>query len=404
MPRFNSSWLIFEEKCRLLKSLFIFSLFIYSVLAGCTPQPREKITDNLPVADRSIAKNTHQVSIEFAQHFSVGYGPGYKLVEVKDPWPQADQTFRYLLVEPGHSFPDIQADAVIEIPLKNIVCTSTSHIPLLTFIGESEKLIAFPSTNFITSPKIRDLIDQGKITDLGPLSGLNMESLLQINPDLVMGFGTGNQYRIFHSIANYNIPVVFNGDYMEETPLGRAEWLKFGAVFFNREKEADSVFNSIQRNYDSLINLVAQQTNRPTVFSGILYGDTWFMSGGQNYAAKLLEDAGADFIWKQNQETGWMELSFEVVYDKAHQADKWIGVGSYNSLEEINDGDHRYSLFSAYKNQEIYNYNARIGEKGGFEYFELGYARPDLILADLIKILYPHLLPDYQLYFYQKLD
>ena len=107
--------------------------------------------------------------ITFARHFDVQYGPGYKLLEVKDPWPQAERSFRYLLVDKGRESPAVEADLVIEIPLNNIVCTSTSHIPLLDLIGKSEKLIAFPNTDFISSPLVRELIDQGKVADLGPL-------------------------------------------------------------------------------------------------------------------------------------------------------------------------------------------------------------------------------------------
>jgi iron complex transport system substrate-binding protein len=144
-------------------------------------------------------------------------------------------------------------------------------------------------------------------------------------------------------------------------------------------------------------------TDRPGVFTGVVYGDTWFMPGGQNYGSVFFRDAGADYVWADNPSKEILQLSFESVYEKAADAGFWVGVATYNSLEAIRQADARYTGFRAYEQGNVYNYTARLSEMGGNEYFELGYARPDLILGDLAFIFHPDLMPGHELYFYEKL-
>jgi iron complex transport system substrate-binding protein len=373
---------------------------IVLLLAQCRPNERSETryhnTSN-HVADSIYA-------IKKAAHFSVEYYDAYKIVKVFDPWKGADKIFTYLLLQNDAARPDhIKADEVIRIPLDNIVCFSTTHIPLLEYIGEQDKLTGFPNTAYISSRVVRERIDEGMVKDLGSEMDVNVESLIALQPDMVMAFGMGEYTSQFNLIKKAGIPVVFNADYMEKDPLGRAEWIKFMALFFNKESVADSIFNAIETRYDSLKNLVAAVEHAPTVFSGIIYGDTWFMPGGKNYAAKFFEDAGAKYLWDDNTEDGYLKLSFENVYEKANGADYWIGVGSFASFDEMGRTDKRYGVFNAFKNRQIFNYNYKIGPAGGSEYFELGYLRPDLILGDLIKIFHPDKLPNYQMYFHQKL-
>ena len=138
--------------------------------------------------------------------------------------------------------------------------------------------------------------------------------------------------------------------------------------------------------------------------SGIVYGDAWFLPGGQNYAAQLFRDAGCSYIWEDTDSNGYLHLPFETVYEKAHDADLWIGTGSFKTLDEIRAADSRYVRFRPFRNKSVYNYDARQGARGGNEYLELGYLRPDLILKDLIKISHPSLLPEHQLFFHRKLE
>ena len=344
-------------------------------------------------------------SLKYASGFSWRHVGPVKYVTVHYPYPGATEGYQYLLVPDGEEVPDHDEQIqVIRTPIKKIVCTSTTHIPLLDYIGETHSLIGFPTTDYISSEVMRRRIDKDSVADLGIDKGMNIELLYSLHPDLVMGYTMSNDLGQLKKIRELGIPVVINAEYLEKHPLGRAEWIKFVALFYNKENEADSVFDDIEREYLATQELVKNVSVKPTVLSGIVYGDVWFMPAGKNYAARLLEDAGLDYLWKDTESTGFLELSFESVYTKAKDADLWIGVGSFNSLQEIQVAESRYGLFKPFNQKQVYTYNARKGAKGGSEFLELGYLRPDLILKDLVKIGHPELLPDYELFFHQRLN
>ena len=350
-------------------------------------------------------KETAHVELKYATGFSITTYDQYTIVDVKQPFQGATKGFRYFLIGQNQEVPDeIKNEKVIRTPLTSIVCTSTTHIPLLDYIGESEKLIGFPTTDYISSEKTRKWIDAGRVTDLGIDKGLNLELLVSIKPQLVMGYAMSADYGQFAKMEEMGIPVVLNAEYLERHPLGRAEWIKFVAAFFRKDSLASAVFESIEKSYLETTALASNVQDKPTVLSGIIYGDAWFLPGGKNYAARLLADAGCDYLWKNDSTNGYLELNFESVYDRGRRADLWIGVGPYTSLNELAAGDHRYAKFKPFTTGMIYNYDARKGAKGGNEFLELGYLRPDVILKDLVKIAHPEMLPDHQLYFHRRLQ
>lgn len=370
------------------------------ILLGCVLIACKQQKKNNTIAE----PNEFQSGIKYAEGFTVKYFEGYKLVEVKQPYQGSTSGYTYVLVEHGNPVPQHITDAkVIHIPISTIVCTSTTHIPLLDYLDESESLIGFPSLNYISSERMRELIDQGSVAELGIDKGMNLERIATLQPDMVMGYTMTGDLGQFKKIENLNIPVVINAEYLEKHPLGRAEWIKFMALFFNKEKLADSIFSAIEWAYMATRKLTAESTKKPTVFSGVVYGDTWFMPGGQNYAAQLLRDAGYDYLWSSTDSNGYLELSFELVYEQARDADFWIGVASFTSLKEIEAADNRYAKFKAFHQGNVFTYDARKGAKGGSEFLELGYLRPDWILQDLVKIAHPELLPEYTPYFHKQL-
>jgi iron complex transport system substrate-binding protein len=345
-----------------------------------------------------------RVTLKYAEGFNVTTHQGCKLVEVTYPYQGAASGYKYLLVPSGQDVPAHDADVkVIHTPIKSIVCTSTTHIPLLDYLHETQTLIGFPTTDYISSEQMRRRVDAGEVKELGKDNGLNVELLAVLKPDMVMGYVMTSDYGQFKKMEELGIPVVINGEYLEKHPLGRAEWIKFMALFYNKEVVADSVFNVIEKNYLAIQKRAATVSQRPTVLSGIVYGDAWFLPGGQNYAAKILKDAGCQYLWESDSSHGFLELSFESVFDKANQADLWIGVGTFSNLSEIEAADHRYARFKAFQTKQVYTNVARKGAKGGSELLELGYLRPDIILKDLVTIAHPELIPGDSLYFHEKL-
>lgn len=343
-------------------------------------------------------------TIRYAKGFGVSKLGSSKLVEITYPYKGATSGYKYLLVKKGVTPPKHDANVkVIFTPIERIVCTSTTHIPLLDYLNISEKLVGFPTTDYISSEKTRKLVDAGKVEELGAEKGMNLEKLAVLKPEAVMSYTMTADLGQLKKVQELGIPVILNAEYLEEHPLGRAEWIKFMALFFEKEKEADAVFSMIEKNYLETKQFADKTEKKPTVLSGVIYGDAWFMPGGQNYAAKLINDAGATYLWSSDSTKGFLQLSFESVFEKAHAADLWIGVASFSTLDEIKNADERYTKFNPYQIKQVYTYNARKGAKGGSEFLELGYLRPDIILKDLVKIAHPELLPEYQLYFHKRL-
>lgn len=373
------------------KLTFLFLSVISLVLITCSPKRNQ----------RAIQSST---PLKYATGFTLVKEGAATHVTITTPYPGATEGINYLLVPQGEPVPVVQPGIqIIRTPIARIVCTSTTHIPLLDYLNESNALVGFPTTDYISSPVMRKRIDNNEVVDLGVDKGMNLELLFSIHPEVVMGYTMTSDLGQLKKINELGIPVVINAEYLEKHPLGRAEWIKFMGLLFNKEKEADSIFNVIEEEYLNTAEK-AQETEKPTVLSGIVYGDTWFLPGGKNYAARLLQDAGTHYLWIDTDTNGFLELSFESVYEKAKEADFWIGVGSFSSLNEIKSSDARYALFKPFQQGQVYTYNVRKGAKGGSEFLELGYLRPDLILKDLVKIAHPELLPNYELYFHQKLN
>ena len=214
-------------------SILILTLLI--IVAGCQ-QKRSRVTE--------ISKASQLSTLRYAKGFEVTYyEDGTKAVNVLYPFQGATSDYRYLLVPKDKPLPAKEEGVrVIRIPVSSIVCTSTTHIPLLDYLDETDKLVGFPTTDYVSSVKARRHIDEGKVQELGVDKGLNLERLAMLKPDMVMGYSMNSDYGQFKKIEDLNVPVVLNGEYLEKHPLGRAEWIKFMALFFNKEKQADSVF------------------------------------------------------------------------------------------------------------------------------------------------------------------
>jgi iron complex transport system substrate-binding protein len=221
-----------------------------------------------------------------------------------------------------------------------------------------------------------------------------------------MASGSGvPEYDAHPVLIEAGVPVAINAEWVENAPLGRAEWLMFTAAFFNAEAAANEVFADVVSTYEAMTTLAADvpEAERPTVFAGTPWEDTWYMPGGASYVAQFLADAGANYLWADDDSTGSLYLDFETVLATAQDGDYWVNAGSFTSLDEMLAADERYAQFAAFENDRVYNNNAIINANGGNDYWESGVMRPDLILADLVAIFHPDLLPDHEFVYYQHL-
>ncbi|AFY56166.1 ABC-type Fe3+-hydroxamate transport system, periplasmic component [Rivularia sp. PCC 7116] len=345
-----------------------------------------------------------KATIKYATGFSVEYKNNYKIVTVKNPWKDAKTSFKYVLVECGTPAPaGFKETQVITIPINTVASLSTTHLPHLAKLEVVDKLVGVSNHKKVNTSEVVEKIKAGKIAELG--NNVNVERLLELNPDLVTTFGTGNPQTDSHpKLLEAGLKVAINAEYMENTPLGRAEWLKFTSTFFNKEDIAEKEFGEIASKYQEIATKTKTIKKRPKVFTGFNFKGTWYVPGCQSYAAKYLADAGAELLCSENY-SGSTPSSFEDVFERAATADYWLNVSqSWQSLKDVITADSRYSDFQAVKKGNIFNNNARLNGNGGNDYWEAGISNPDVILNDLIKIFHPELLPNHQLFFYQKLS
>lgn len=346
------------------------------------------------------------VPLTYAKGFEVQKGEGFWILEVNQPWTGADKSYRYLILNEEVEKPELEVDAVVKLPVERVILTSTTQIPHLDLLGDTDKLIGFPNFDLISSQKVWGQIESGMMTNLGSGPSANLEMMIDLQPDWVMISTLGEDLRQLDLLGQSGVPALINGEYVEQHPLGRAEWIKFTGVMLGKYEKAVRVFEEIEMAYQEAEALIKNQTNlkRLKVLSGVLYEDVWYVPGADSWGAKILQNAGGDYVFSDQAGSGSVQLSYEYVLDHAMEAPIWIGSADFESVEQMGDAEPRYRAFQAFQNGSIYTYTKKKGPKGGLEYFELGYVRPDLVLKDLIKILHPQLLPGYDLYFYRQLD
>ncbi|MDA9316785.1 ABC transporter substrate-binding protein [Polaribacter sp.] len=292
----------------------------------------------------------------------------------------------------------------IQVPVKNIVITSTTHIPMVELLQSENAIIGFPHGKYVSSERTRNLLDAGKIAEIGKENSLNTEILLNLQPDLMIGYSVSSPDKSLTTLQKAGINVIYNGDWLEETPLGKAEWIKFFGVLFDKEKEADSIFKAIENNYISAKKSALLGLKKPTVLSGaIMSKDIWNLPAGESFVAQFLKDANLNYLWKDTKGKGSLSLSFESVFDKGANADIWIAPGYFVSKKQLLESNALYAKFKAFQDNNIYTPTTKKGKSGGVLYYELASTRPDLVLKDIIKITNPALLPDYKLVFFEKM-
>jgi iron complex transport system substrate-binding protein len=363
-------------------TIILVPLLILSVL-GCTSGSKKQAGPT--VENRSL-------QLKYARGFKITDHGNFRKITVSDPWQHSGGiSFEYFLVDRNIEIPaEIMGKQVIRTPVKSIICLSTSHIGFLSALKEISSLKALSGTRFASDKEVQNAVELKKIVDVGYDQGINYELILSLKPDLIMAYGVGSEVTGFiNKLRDLGLNVVLNGEYLEESPLAKTEWIKFVGAFYNKEMEAEDYFRMVEKNYDLIRQKVATVKNRPVVLTGLPYKDAWWMAGGHSNLATLISDAGGDFLWKNNTSAESFVVSLEDVVVRSANADVWINCGTVNTVEELLSADSRFKGFPQVRENAIFNNNLRISAGGGNNYWELGVVRPDLILSDLVKIFHP---------------
>ncbi|NNE75525.1 MAG: ABC transporter substrate-binding protein [Pricia sp.] len=377
-----------------------FVLILFCLLASC----KEKNKESIPRPDAATT-----VKIEYAKGFTIeNSDSGLTVIRITSPWPEADIGFTYALVPKDQmaalTLNKDAYDAIIAVPVNRVVVTSTTHIPALEALGVSDRLVGFPNTDYISSEATRKLVDIGLVKELGNNESLNTEIVIGLQPEVVVGFGISNENKAYETIKQANIPVVYNGDWTEESPLGKAEWIKFFAPFFGKEKLADSIFGSIETSYNEVKSIAENAIEKPTVLTGGLFKDVWHVAGGRSWMAQFLEDAHTDYLWSTSKETGAIALSLESVLETAKSADYWLNPSMLVSYGELVKANRHYEQFDAFSHRRVYSNTIVKGATGGLLFYELAPQRPDLVLKDLVHIFHSELFPQHEPVFFKPLE
>lgn len=364
------------------KILFLFSLTV--LLFSCNSK-----TENHKINDKPIKIETPK----YAKGFNIEYYENYKVLNIFNPWEKGNiQEKIYITSEKNLTFP--KNNVVIITPIENIAISSCTHIEFINLLDSVNIIKGVCSPELIYNSTIQKLYKEKKITNLGDAFNINIELLLNLNPQGLMLSTYNKQDNNTKRLEQSGIQLLYNNEWTESTLLGRAEWIKYFGILLDKKEKADSIFNHIEANYLLAQKLAKSITNKKSVMVGSNFKGTWYVPGGQSYMGQLLQDSGADYYYSNTSETQSIPLNFETVLDKFHNADVWLNAPT-STIQELFEIDSRHKLFNSAIKGEVYAFLARTNSYGANDFWESGIAHPDLLLKDIIWALYPELLTEY---------
>lgn len=375
-----------------MKKMYSILLCIMVVLTSCQYNKKNSTGDNVQTGTT--------LSVKYARGFKVIDHGNYKLVDVSDPSGESSKLYKYAFLQRGTDQTGIPADyEIIEVPVRSVICMTTLQLSNFIKLQSLDKVIGMPSTHFLFNKQMKKQLKSGYTSKIGIEGEFDKEVVLGLHPDIILvsPFKRGG----YDAIRDLGIPLISFLAYKESSPLGQAEWIKFTAMLLGNEELANKQFDEIEKKYMDLKALVGSVKNKPTVLSGELHSGSWYAVGGGSYLAQLFRDAGASYFMKNDSESGGSFIDYETAYSKGAQADYWRIVNSFDgifSYEALKKSDDRYTDFKAYKQKKVIYCNLRDKP-----FYENTPVEPEVVLADLIKIFHPEILPDYSPVYYELL-
>lgn len=375
-----------------MRNLF-YSIITLLLLAGCATQGQDGLkADKLYKGKDSVLTKAEQYSdtivIKYAKGLKVSYQKDGVHVTISNPDPSAKSK---------------QAEEiVVSKPANRFICTTALQLGNFEILGLEDKIVGINSLRNLFSPAINSQLESGKTITIGREGNFNVENVIAAQPDYI--FVSASKHGGYESLKETGITLIPHHGYKETHPLAQAEWIKLVGLLTGESRKANAMFADIEKKYNTLKAEVAKKTaqkTKPTIISGRQLRDGWYFVGGKSYMAQLFADAGADYLMKDNGESGGVTLDFEAVYAKGIDADYWQTDGSFAgeySMSDLAKEDERYATMKAYKNGNVLFCNL-----SQTPYRELAGVQPQLLLADFVKAFYPELLPNYTPKFYKKI-
>lgn len=369
-------------------------------LLGCAPSSGRTEGGEVYLTTLDTLYTPHYAS--GFQFFSCGKS---SLLQILSPWQGANgETKEVFLARNGETPPEGFQGEVIPLPLKRIVCMSSSYVAFLDALDHSDLICGISGAKFITTPTVVARIAEGHIADVGYDNSINYELLVSLKPDVIFVYGLqGENSAITTKLNELGLRVVYIGDYIENSPLGKAEWITVFGEFLDCRAEAEARFDTIRSQYEAIQHLASTVEKRPRVMLNAPWRDSWFVPGDQNYMVRLISDAGGEYACAGEDSDQSRPISTETAYLKALHSDIWLNPSSFNSLNDLLSANPRFREIPLVKKGQVYNNNARTTPSGGSDFWESGAVNPHLVLRDMIRIFHPELLPGHELYYFHRL-
>lgn len=376
-----------------MKMKALFFVIVLVLTTACNQVNRQDDTT------RSGSGDT--LNLLYAEGFDIVYHSGYKEVIVNDPWQQGKVFARYYVVADDSIVTPADGN-VIRQPVASLAVTSSTHFEFLALLDVIERVSGVCSPDLIYNAYIQFQVKNGELEDLGDAFNINVEKTLRLQPAMLMMSGYKQDDPYAKRAMQAGIPVVYNNEWMESSLLARAEWIKFIAVFFDKEKEADSIFNVVNESYQSVKAKAQAVKEKPAIVSGSNFRGTWYMPGGNSFMAHLFADAGGDYYYAGDDSKGSLPLNVESVLKNFSHADVWLNC-NFASIDELVQADKKHALFKPVTTKRVYNFNKRMLPSSANDFWESAVARPDWLLLDVISVLHPDLYPDHELIYTEQL-
>lgn len=341
------------------------------------------------------------IPMRYAENITLVDHKDYTVAYLRNPWDSTQMLRTYILIDKEKLLPDhLPVGTVVRTPLEKTVVYSSVHCSLLKQLDALECIAGVCDLSYIRMPEIQEGYGSGTIADLGDGMNPNIEKMIDLHPDAILlsPFENSGGYG---RVEKLDIPIIECAEYMETSSLGRAEWMRFFGLLFNRKEEADSLFATVERNYNELKALVLPISYAPLVMCDLKTSSTWYTPGGNSTVAKLYADAGANYIFQDDTHSGSLPYPFEVIFERGQQAGIWLI--RYNqavdkTYSELEKEFAPYAGFRAFKERNVYGCNT-----AHVPFYEETPFRPDWLLKDLIKVFHPGMLEGYGLRYFSKL-
>ena len=385
----------------LRNNIYLESLCFLMLLfcAACTGRKEEKSGFRAENIADSLQVGAGKIYPEYAEGFSLKYPQdGLVLVDIRDPERKESAVFRFALVGKGEKDIEIpDGYTKVEVPVSRAICMTSLQLSNFAKLGELDRIAGITSTRHLFNPEMKERLENGKTRRIGIEGNFDNEVILAVDPDLILisPFKRGG----YDALRNVDVPLMPHLGYKELTPLGQAEWIKLTGLLTGNPEKAVEIFSGIEERYNTLKSKTDSVSVCPKVVSGQMQGGHWYAVGGKSFLAQLFNDAGGDYFLKDNNESGGVTLDYEKVYHDAADSDYWRIVNSFDgnySYEALAAEDKRYVDFKAWKDKGVIYCNMK-----DVPFYETMPVEPEVVLADLIAIFHPDILPQHTPRYYQ---